>query len=350
MFYDIDINATIGCPISAAYIKAMLEGKEGKEVRVRINSYGGDVNAALDIRRQFIDHGNVTVYIYGMTASAATILATGAKRTYISRYALYLAHPCSSIVDTWGPYNGEDLERLISDLLRTHKTLQTIDELVAGIYAARSGKTMLEMAKVMKEAKWLTSDEVVNIGLADGLVEEKEEEPRPNMTVDATARLVAMGMPPVPATPWEAAIHTNKIKSNKQNVMDATEKTLPELLNVKKAFEEAGIALDTLKDGIATLDADNLTALDIYLGVLFGKLSEAEKETELADVSEELPVNETADAVKALRDEIATMRTQVAALLADDGAETDRAGLATDTEPNAHQSAAERYRRIKNLL
>lgn len=346
MLYDIDINAPIGCPISAAYIKAMLEGKEDREVKVRINSYGGDVNAALDIRRQFIDHGNVTAYIYGMTASAATILATGARRTYISRYALYLAHPCSSFVDTWGQYNGEELESLITDLLRTHETLRTIDELAAGTYAARSGKTVQEMANVMKEAKWLTADEVIKMGLADGMVEETEEETPADITADAAARIVAMGMPPVPATPWNISLAAKKIELNGNIVMDENEKTLPELLNVKKAFKEAGIALENLKDGIATLDTDSLTALDIYLGVLFDKLAEVEKEAE----PDETPKDETVEAVKALREEIASMRTQVAALLADDGAETDRAGLDTDTEPDAHLSAAERYSRIKNLL
>ena len=78
--YHIDIDSYIGYPISKGYVKNKLQPMKGKPCTVRINSYGGDVQTALDIRQQFIDHGQVTAYIIGMTASAATILAMGARK------------------------------------------------------------------------------------------------------------------------------------------------------------------------------------------------------------------------------------------------------------------------------
>ena len=77
MRYDINIDSYIGYPISRQWVQAQLAQKGDKPVTVRINSYGGDTNTALDIRQQFIDHGNVTVHFVGMSASAATILAMG---------------------------------------------------------------------------------------------------------------------------------------------------------------------------------------------------------------------------------------------------------------------------------
>ena len=91
--YHIDIDSYIGYPISKGYIKSKLQPMKGKPCNVRVNSYGGDVQTALDIRQQFIDHGQVTAYIIGMTASAATILAMGARKVVMSRYALMLVHP-----------------------------------------------------------------------------------------------------------------------------------------------------------------------------------------------------------------------------------------------------------------
>ena len=60
MNYDIVIDGGIGYPYSAEYVANKLKGKSGKPVTVRVDSYGGLVRDAIDIRRQFIDHGNVT--------------------------------------------------------------------------------------------------------------------------------------------------------------------------------------------------------------------------------------------------------------------------------------------------
>ena len=78
MKYQLYINAPIGWPISAQYVRSVLADYQGKHVDVYVNSFGGSVVDALDIRQQFIDHGDVTCHIHGMTASAATLLATGA--------------------------------------------------------------------------------------------------------------------------------------------------------------------------------------------------------------------------------------------------------------------------------
>ena len=112
--YDIIIDTYIGYyPATKSAVRQALEEKPSAPVNVRINSYGGDVQHALDIRQQFIDHGNITVSIFGMTASAATILAMGAKRIRMSRYALMLVHRCSGWVEAWGQMNAEELAEAI---------------------------------------------------------------------------------------------------------------------------------------------------------------------------------------------------------------------------------------------
>lgn len=172
MTYNIDIDSYIGYPISKGYVRGKLAGCEGKPCTVRINSYGGDVQTALDIRQQFLDHGQVTAYIFGMTASAATILAMGAKRICMSRYALMLVHQCSGWLDSWGSYNADELAAYIKDLSDRKADLETVDAVIASLYALRSGKTAREMAGVMSEARWLTADECKALGLVDEIVEE----------------------------------------------------------------------------------------------------------------------------------------------------------------------------------
>lgn len=107
---------------------------------MRVSSLGGSVDDALDIRQQFLDHGNVTCYLYGYVASAATILATGAKKTCMSRYAFYLIHKVSNWVDAWGNYNADQIQQLIDDLKANKLENDKMDLVLANLYANKCKK------------------------------------------------------------------------------------------------------------------------------------------------------------------------------------------------------------------
>lgn len=196
--YNIDIDSYIGYPISKGYVKSKLQPMKGKPCAVRINSYGGDVQTALDIRQQFIDHGQVTAYIIGMTASAATILAMGARKVVMSRYALMLVHPCSAAVSAWGYYNKEELAKAIDKLRKTQADLKTLDRVVASIYAAKVGERNAgSMAALMHEARWIGAEEALRLGLIDE-IDPDEEQPDPAkepMTDAQREHIVACGLP-----------------------------------------------------------------------------------------------------------------------------------------------------------
>ena len=196
--YHIDIDSYIGYPISKGYVKNKLQPMKGKPCTVRINSYGGDVQTALDIRQQFIDHGQVTAYIIGMTASAATILAMGARKGVMSRYALMLVHPCSAAVSTWGYYNKEELAKAIEGLRKAQTDLKTLDRVVASIYAAKVGDSNVgKMEALMHEARWIGAEEALRLGLIDE-IDPDEEQPDPAkepMTDAQREHIVACGLP-----------------------------------------------------------------------------------------------------------------------------------------------------------
>ena len=196
--YHIDIDSYIGYPISKGYVKSKLQPMKGKPCAVRINSYGGDVQTALDIRQQFIDHGQVTAYIIGMTASAATILAMGARKVVMSRYALMLVHPCSAAVAQWGYYNKEELAKAIEGLRKTQADLKTLDRVVASIYAAKVGDSNVgKMEALMHEARWIGAEEALRLGLIDE-IDPDEQQPDPAkepMTDAQREHIVACGLP-----------------------------------------------------------------------------------------------------------------------------------------------------------
>lgn len=225
--YHIDIDSYIGYPISKGYVKSKLQPMKGKPCTVRINSYGGDVQTALDIRQQFIDHGQVTAYIIGMTASAATILAMGARKVVMSRYALMLVHPCSAGVSEWGYYNKEELAKAIEGLRKTQADLKTLDRVVASIYAAKVGDSNADsMAALMHEARWIGAEEALRLGLIDE-IDPDEEQPDPAkepMTDAQREHIVACGLP-VPTFSTTTA-NTNTSTASITTTATATEQQM----------------------------------------------------------------------------------------------------------------------------
>lgn len=194
MTYDIYINDAIGWPISARYIRGELKRFEGRPVTVYINSLGGSVPDALDIYQQLRDHGQATVVIFGMTASAATIIACGAQRILMSDKALLLIHRASLWKDEWGQMNAEEIAQAIRRFEKSKDTLEKLDGIIANIYAQRSGGRAKpeDFASTMGEELWLTAAQAREMGLVDDIIEEGEA---PSGQALSRARFQAMALP-----------------------------------------------------------------------------------------------------------------------------------------------------------
>lgn len=194
MPYTLLIDTYIGYPITADYVREKLDATEGKPATVLVNSLGGDLNTALNIRQQFLDHGAVTVHYTGLSASAATILATGAAHITMSPHALILIHQCLGYSEAWGYYNRDQLQSAIDQLKKQQSDLDTIDRVVASIYADRAHTDPKHMAALMAEERWLTAQEALELGLIDEIREAPDDQPQP-LTATARAHIAACGYP-----------------------------------------------------------------------------------------------------------------------------------------------------------
>lgn len=305
MTYDIYINSTIGWPFSAEVVRKELDKRKGKPCNVYISSLGGSVVDALQIRQMFHDHGDVTVHLHGFVASAATIIAMGAKTIRMGRYALYLIHRCSNWVDTWGRMNADQIEQAIRELISSKSELETIDRLIANIYADRCGHKVDEVAGWMKQADWFNAERCREMGLIDDICEDDE---RPEITDMVSRRLTACQYPipdlaqkPAPvAAPADdlsfgsllrtardfirgiatAQGHTgtpatqphNQHTNNTSTTMNQTEpKNLLSALKVKDLAQE---------DGKVLLTAEQTQALDDHLATLAAEAGKKDKEIE----------------------------------------------------------------------
>ena len=285
MKYNILITGAIGWPIGADFVRGQLKDYQGKHVDVYVDSFGGAVVDALDIRQQFIDHGDVTVHIFGMTASAATILAMGAKKVVMSKYAMMLVHQCSNWVDTWGSMNAEQLELAIKNLMAVKDKLETVDHVIANVYAAKTGKSVEDCAAWMKKASWLTADKCKEMGLVDGITEEGAV--IEDLTDELRSKIVACGLPvPVkekveeqqeekPMTLREQAQYIKNVLQNlfapKKEVEvsqnnDEKKMKVKDYASINAALEVE--EMEAAENGSVTLTADEMKGLNDHIAGL----------------------------------------------------------------------------------
>ena len=71
-------------------VRERLSKYAGEHVDVKISSLGGSLDDGLDIMQQFLDHGDVTAHLYGFVASAATVIAMGARKIVMASMPYFL--------------------------------------------------------------------------------------------------------------------------------------------------------------------------------------------------------------------------------------------------------------------
>ncbi len=150
---------------------------KAKQINLRVNSDGGDVFDGISIFNAIRRHpANVTAFIEGLAASAASFLVMAADQVVMEPHSQMMIHDASGFV--LGP---ADLMRQQADVL------DKASDNIASIYAERAGGTTEEWRALMKAETWLSDREAVDLGLADSIDGEDE--------ADVAARLEAQKPP-----------------------------------------------------------------------------------------------------------------------------------------------------------
>lgn len=337
MEYQIEINDTIGYwECSHYYLKQQLAKYKGQPVNVKISSLGGDANEGLKIYQLFKDHGDVTAYLYGFVASAATIIALGCKKTKVGKNSLYLIHNCLNWVDTWGLMNKEEIHDAIADLRKTIANQEKIDHMAASMYAAKSGKDIAEMKSIMTKNMWMTPDEALELGLVDEIIDDNVNAP---INAKMQVRMEAMQLPKLPenySATFEQAQKTGSIASMsfselvstlstemskifKPNQKLTLEQDPPEnntIMNKNFVSVLALLAIEAITevDGNLQLSAAQMKTIDDKLAEfkqMGEKLTQAETAKQTAETAQqnaEKKVNDLTAQLKEANDQIAALK------------------------------------------
>lgn len=174
--YDLILAGPVGRSeaFSAVNVYNFLAKNPDKEVNVLIDSLGGESATALSIAAAFRKHGNVNVHFSGYNASAATIVALGAKHVSMDSCGLYLIHKAAFLIDILQILNADGLQQCIDNLMDCKLELNQLDNIIASMYASRCSKTTDELLSLMGEERWLTAEEAREWGFVDEIVDFNE--------------------------------------------------------------------------------------------------------------------------------------------------------------------------------
>ncbi|HDX0789759.1 head maturation protease, ClpP-related [Stenotrophomonas maltophilia] len=150
-----------GTGVTAKRISAALRAIGDKDVVVNINSPGGDFFEGVAIYNLLREHqGRVTVQVMGLAASAASVIAMAGDEILMGDGSFLMIH------NAWAVAIGNR-----HDMADAAKLLEPFDTAMAKVYAARSGVTEAEAARMMDEETWIGAAQAVEDGFADGLLD-----------------------------------------------------------------------------------------------------------------------------------------------------------------------------------
>ena len=142
-----------------------LYGGKG-DVDMWISSPGGDVFAAAKIYNSITQYkgGQITAYVYGLCASAATVITMAASKILMSPAALMLIHNPYTIA--WG--ESEDMKK-------TAEQLDAVKETIINAYVQKTNITRDELSEYMNKEKAFDANEAMELGFVDGLIESEQD-------------------------------------------------------------------------------------------------------------------------------------------------------------------------------
>lgn len=275
--YDLYLTGTVGgWGISADFVKYILDKKKDQPVDVAICSLGGYVTTGLEIYELFKNHGQVTCYFLGMSASAATFMAMGAKKVVMSKNALILIHNAMGAVFEWGNMNKEQLDELVKRLQFQRSQLNTIDDVLAEIYAEKSGKPVDDVKAKMKVAAWIKAADAKDFGLVDE-VTEPEQMPTNVQNIYTNSLIKDMGLPALPKGFNPETGEENPTAGVLQKVVEMLKGLMPETATnyshnkMIKVFT-AVMALLTITDGFKPDEKGNVSLTQDQLKIIDDEL------------------------------------------------------------------------------
>lgn len=145
---------------SPGNVQAIIDGANGEQLDVYIDSGGGDIFAGSAIYSALRSYkGVVKIHVTGLAASAASVIACAAESD-IAPTAMMMVHNVST--ETQGDYHDMD---------KSSETLRKANKAIASAYVEKTGMSEEEALALMDNETWLPAAEAVEKGLIDKIAD-----------------------------------------------------------------------------------------------------------------------------------------------------------------------------------
>ena len=249
-----------------------LEG-EYNSIDVRINSTGGDVFTGIAIFNALRQSkANIKIYVDGIAASIAGVIALCGKPLYMSQYARLMLHKVSG--GAYGP---------AKELRETADLIEDLEGSLAEMVAQRANLTKEEVhSRYFADGKdhWLTAKEALALGMIDGI----HDLPDPPSLDESSS------------TDDIYQVFNNRLKTEAQKpstmaLLDEI-KRIPSFANATEAdivtrlqnqalkLEEKDKTITNLKERVAELESRELESL-LNTAIADGRITQEQKPTYL---------------------------------------------------------------------
>lgn len=153
--------------IYPAKVQNALDNLNGEDVEVTMTTNGGSVFAGQEIYDIIKNYsGKTTLKISGLVASIGTLITCAFDEVLISPVATFMIHN-----PTLAEVSGEK-----KDMEQAAQLLSTVENTILEAYVAKTGLDKEGLSGLMANQTFMTAQEVIDYGFADGLAKEEESD------------------------------------------------------------------------------------------------------------------------------------------------------------------------------
>lgn len=148
-------------------VRHMLENAGNEDVEITLTTNGGSVFAGQEIYDVIKNYeGKTIARLSGLVASIGTLITCAFDEVLISPVATFMIHN-----PTLADVSGEK-----KDMEKAAQLLTTVENCILDAYVAKTGLDKEGLADLMDKETFMTAQETIDYGFADGMVKELENE------------------------------------------------------------------------------------------------------------------------------------------------------------------------------
>jgi ATP-dependent protease ClpP protease subunit len=157
-------NGEVGFEITTQTVNNDLAQAAGGPVEVELNTFGGDFFHGISIHTALKNYtGPKTVTLGAVVASAGTVIALGFDKIIARDNSTIMIHNAQS----WEFGDQNDLRKLADQL-------EAWSKMIADMLVEKTGKSEVEIKKMLDDETWMFGQEIVDFGFADEIIKSGE--------------------------------------------------------------------------------------------------------------------------------------------------------------------------------